>query len=173
MRSLMPSRSMAPVESCNSVTAASRNCLTSPGAPASRSTPPTWSARCAEHLQAPRDAPLADHELDGLGEPHRPGHERGKRQADQHRLHHRVGVEKHAPRAEIARQRRGADDSFGVLCERRQRPRVRPSGRRIAPQPGTARSGAGFPRAARACPASPVLIGLMSHSVRRLTSMML
>ena len=56
--------------------------------------------------------PAPCHEqLDALGEPHRPGHERCERQADHHRLHDDVGRREHRPRRKIARQVAHADDA--------------------------------------------------------------
>src|SRR5262249_22494653 len=62
--------------------------------------------------------PLGKHDLYVLGEPYRPSDDRSKGKTDQYRLYHRIGVEIHAPGAEIARQRGGSHDV--VLCERRQ-----------------------------------------------------
>ena len=60
---------------------------------------------------------LGEKDLNGFGEPHRPGDDRSKGKADQYRLHDRVGAEIHAPWAEIARQRGRGHDI--VLRERR------------------------------------------------------
>src|SRR5262249_11698425 len=103
IRSLMPSVSAKPGESFSSVAAAPRNCATSP----------LISAKLLDLLERtyagelPRccpPPPLGEKDFDRFGEPHRPGDERGKGKPDQYRLHHRVGVEKHAPGAEVAVQ---------------------------------------------------------------------
>src|SRR6188472_884858 len=54
IRSLIPSRSMEPAESFNSVTAASRNCRTSPCVAASRSTPSVVERTLARMFRAAR-----------------------------------------------------------------------------------------------------------------------
>jgi len=54
--------------------------------------------------------------INGLGEPYRPGDHRGDDKSDQHRLHHDVGAEEHAPRGEIARQR-GVDNQIAPIGE--------------------------------------------------------
>ena len=51
-------------------------------------------------------APAREH-LEALGDPDRPGHQRGEGEADHHRLHHPVGRQEHAPGREVPRQRRG------------------------------------------------------------------
>src|SRR5262249_62072274 len=56
-----------------------------------------------ELIQCRPHASLGQDDLYGFGEPHRPGDDRSEGKADQYRLHHRIGVEIHAPWAEIAR----------------------------------------------------------------------
>src|SRR6516162_6079673 len=70
-----------------------------------------------ELIQCRPHTSLGQHEIYGFGEPHCPVDDRSKGKADQYRLHHRIGVEIHAPWAEIARQRGRGNDI--VLRERR------------------------------------------------------
>ena len=56
-----------------------------------------------------------DDELEALGDPHRPGDQRGEGEPDHHRLHHHVGGLEHAPGREIARQQR-----LGTVAGRRR-----------------------------------------------------
>jgi len=79
----MPSRSGEPAESLSSVTAAASNFPTSLSASAMRSALSGGRARARERRQRPAHAPLGGRQLDGLGEPHRPGHDRRKGQPDQ------------------------------------------------------------------------------------------
>src|SRR6516165_12282244 len=74
-------------------------------------------AHADELIQCRPHASLGQHDLYGFGEPHRPGDDRSEGKADQYRLHHRIGVEIHAPWAEIARKRGGGHDV--VLRQRR------------------------------------------------------
>ena len=129
MRSLMPSRSALSADSCNSATAAvekfarPRSCVA-----ASRSTP---SGKPPRRLPASaasaRTRRSRHHQLDGLGEPHRPGDDRGEGKPDHHRLHQRIGAEEHAPRREIARQvrRRPPVRALGAAPSRRRSTRQR------------------------------------------------
>src|SRR5262249_46878009 len=104
IHSLMPSGS-EPADRFCSVTAASSNCRTSPSA--SRSTPSAgertpasvFNAASTSRLARNISMALARHTVHVMTD--------RKRQPNQHRLYHRVGVEIHPPRAEIARQRRG------------------------------------------------------------------
>ena len=65
-------------------------------------------------------------ELDGLGEPDRPGHQRRKGQPDHHRLHDDVGIHEHAPGRQVARQQRivGRGESRCRAARRARTPRA-------------------------------------------------
>ena len=67
------------------------------------------SARSPIAAKALRSRRVADHQLEVLGEPHRPRHQRGEHQADHDPLHEDVGRQEHRPGREIARQVRAAD----------------------------------------------------------------
>ena len=109
MRSLMPSRPMR----AGGELELRHRCIEEPAGPRRRCNrcDALDGERTLASVRSGRaHAPLGHDDLDDFCEPHRPGDDRGNGQPDQHRLHHRVGVEIHAPRAEIARQRRDADD---------------------------------------------------------------
>src|SRR5215475_3321525 len=74
-------------------------------------------AYAGELIECPPHTALGQHDLYGFGEPHRPRDNRSEGKAYQYRLHHRIGVEIHAPGAQVPRQRNGGHDV--VLRERR------------------------------------------------------
>ena len=82
---------------------------------AARAPRPACAPRRARASARPQPA-ARGRKLERLGEPHRPGHQRGEDQPDHHRLHHDVGVEEHAPGRQIARQ---LERDVGRLRERR------------------------------------------------------
>src|SRR6516225_2466996 len=57
-----------------------------------------------QRVQRRLHVPFGEEYLESLCKAHRPRDDRRKRQPNQHRLHHRVGIEIHPPWAEVARQ---------------------------------------------------------------------
>ena len=84
-----------------------------PSAPPGRARPASARSAAARSRRAEdrargrgAGAAPATTSLEALGEPDRPGDERGDGEPDHHRLHHDVGRLEHAPGRQVARQRR-------------------------------------------------------------------
>jgi hypothetical protein len=105
-----------PVETFNSAVAATRNWAPSPLISATCSMPSSVERTPASLFNAVRTRRLAKKISIDLASH---SDDRSEDKADQYRLHHRIGVEIHAPGAEIARQ--GGSRHDIVLRERRQR----------------------------------------------------
>ena len=128
-RSLMPSRSAESADSCSSVDGRGEELADLALGVGERSHALGGERAPRERRQArARTRRLAATSSMRLGEPHRPGHDRGEGQPDHHRLHHDVGLEEHAPGREIARQHGGADDRWRQRRRNRSFRLLRPGG---------------------------------------------
>src|ERR1035437_7022060 len=101
-RSLNPS-SMVPSDSSASRAVDRMSCATA-SLSASQSRTASKTAAALQYFEPATCNLLRNPQLNGLGEPNRPGHERGEGQANHHGLHHDIGIEEHAPRRKVSRQ---------------------------------------------------------------------
>ena len=116
-RSLTPSADR-PSERRSSIVASSTRSATGPFR-----VQPDWSSRAAarkasgvpELASCSTRPPFRPDKLQALRQPDRPSHDRGESEADHDDLHDDVGVQKHRPRRQIARQR--ADRLSGGAVE--------------------------------------------------------
>ena len=114
-RSLMPSRSAASDGQAQLVRGRRDERRNDAATGADRAAAPA-SDRSSPMAASARAQPAPRHEqFDALGQPDRPGDDRGEGQADHHGLHDDVGGGEHRPWREVARQVHGADHTGGGI----------------------------------------------------------